>query len=40
VLRDTGAGWRRCISLQTDAIEVPHRFELDVHDIVLDVTYS
>ncbi len=40
VLRDTGAGWTRCISRQTDAIEVPHRFDLDGHDIMLDITYS
>ena len=40
VFRDTGAGWTMCISRQTYGIEVPHSFELDVHDIVLDVTYS
>lgn len=40
VLRDTGAGWTRCISRQSDAVEVPHSFEFDRHDIVLDITYS
>ena len=40
VFRETGAGWTRCISRQSDAIEVPHSFELDGHDIVLDITYS
>ena len=40
VLRDTGAGWTRCILRQSDAVEVPHSFEFDRHDIVLDITYS
>jgi len=40
VFRDTGAGWTRCISRQSDAIEVPHSFELERDDIVLDITYS
>jgi hypothetical protein len=40
VFRDTGAGWTRCISRQSDVIEVPHSFEFDGHDIVLDITYS
>jgi hypothetical protein len=40
VLRDTGAGWTRCISRQSDAVEVPHTFEFDRDDIALDITYS
>jgi hypothetical protein len=40
VLHDTGAGWTRCISRQSDAVEVPHTFEFDRDDIALDITYS
>ena len=40
VFRDTGAGWTRCISRQSGAVEVPHSFEFDGPDIVLDIRYS
>jgi hypothetical protein len=40
VFRDTGAGWTRCISRQSDSVEVPHSFEFDGRDIALDITYS
>jgi hypothetical protein len=40
VLRDTGAGWTRCISRQSDAVEVPHTFEFDRDDIALEIRYS
>ena len=40
VFRDTGAGWTRCIPHQSDAVEVPHSFKFDSHDIGLDITYS
>ena len=40
VLRDTGAGWTRSISRQSDDVAVPHSFEFDGHDIALDITYS
>ena len=40
VLCDTGAGWTRCISRKCDAVEVPHSFEFDGYDIVLDITHS
>lgn len=40
VLRDTGTGWTRSISRQTDDVAVPHSFDFDGHDIALDITYS
>ena len=40
VLRDTGAGWTRSISRQSDEVEVPHTFEFDGHEIALNITYS
>ena len=40
VLRDTGAGWTRYVSRQSDDVAVPHSFEFDGHDISLEITYS